>query len=64
MAEKPGRTRYVAGYTKSDGTQVRGYYRDVPPGGTPPRPQLTSAQEQAQQAIRRGGAVRSKRGGD
>lgn len=49
---------YVAGYTKADGTVVKGYWREGPSGGGA-RP--TAAQAQAQAAIKRGGAVRSRK---
>lgn len=52
---------YVPGYTKEDGSVVRGYYRDAPSGGNAPPTTSTAAQRQAAQAIRRGGPVRSKK---
>ena len=42
---------YVPGYTKEDGTQVKGYYRQPGRGG-PPTVQTTAAQRQAQQALK------------
>lgn len=44
---------YVPGYTKEDGTQVKGYYRQAGRGG-PPTTHTTAAQRQAQQALRKG----------
>jgi hypothetical protein len=44
---------FVPGYTKEDGTLVKGYYRQAGSGGNAPPTTSTAAQRQAQQALRR-----------
>lgn len=51
-AKVPAGRVYVPGYTKEDGTQVQGYYRQAGRGGAPPTTNASAVQRQAKDALR------------
>lgn len=48
----PSERVWVPGYTKDDGTQVKGYYRSSGPGGGGVQPRTTPQSDRTTQLIR------------